>query len=138
MYYSDMSPYEYTVSAVGSNRVVNVGWLERNYLFQTGEVPAALLPAIARLIPQMLNATRGIHLCSLCKHASMNELPTLRVLDRDYVLGSAEILVRGLDGTDFAAPNLIYHYIVEHKYLPPDAFCRALTCGADASVRSGL
>ena len=42
------------------------------------------------------------------------------------VLGSQEIRILGSDGIIYAAPNLIYHYVVDHNYLPPKEFIEAL------------
>jgi len=41
-------------------------------------------------------------------------------------LGSAEIRVVGQDGTVYAAPDLIYHYVVVHDYRPPEEFIQAV------------
>jgi hypothetical protein len=41
-------------------------------------------------------------------------------------LGDAEIRVTGRDGTVYAAPSLVAHYIAEHSYRPPDGFIEAL------------
>jgi hypothetical protein len=42
------------------------------------------------------------------------------------VLGSAEIRVKGAGGKVYAAPNLIYHYMKDCGYLPPQEFLGAL------------
>ena len=44
-------------------------------------------------------------------------------------LGSAEIRVFGDGGKIYAAPNLIYHYMIHHGYHPPREFFRALKNG---------
>jgi hypothetical protein len=44
-------------------------------------------------------------------------------------MGSAEIRVFARDGTAYAAPTLIYHYMKFHDHRPPDEFIRALTEG---------
>jgi hypothetical protein len=41
-------------------------------------------------------------------------------------VGDAEVRVRASNGTVYAAPNLIVHYVAEHKYRPPDAFLGAV------------
>ena len=38
------------------------------------------------------------------------------------LLGSAEIRVFGQNGKIYAAPNLIYHYMKDCGYLPPQEF----------------
>lgn len=45
------------------------------------------------------------------------------------LLGSGEIRVFNSAGDVFAAPNLIYHYILQHHYRPPDEFLRAVEHG---------
>ncbi|MCX7805518.1 MAG: hypothetical protein N3A38_10060 [Planctomycetota bacterium] len=43
-----------------------------------------------------------------------------------------EIRVLGRDGKIYAAPTLIYHYVVAHKYRPPQEFIDAvMTCEPD-------
>ena len=45
------------------------------------------------------------------------------------VSGSAEIRVRGANRV-YAAPELVYHYVVAHQYKPPREFIEAvLVCG---------
>jgi hypothetical protein len=41
-------------------------------------------------------------------------------------LGTAEIRVASDDGICFAAPTLIYHYVAEHGYRPPEQFVEAV------------
>jgi hypothetical protein len=47
------------------------------------------------------------------------------------LLGSAEIRVPGKDGKVYAAPNLIYHYIKDCGYLPPQEFIDAVALMPD-------
>jgi len=42
----------------------------------------------------------------------------------ECLLGSAELWIPGTE-TLFAAPDLIVHYVREHRYLPPEAFRQA-------------
>lgn len=37
----------------------------------------------------------------------------------------AEIRAEGEDGACYAAPDLVIHYIAEHRYCPPEEFCQA-------------
>jgi len=41
-------------------------------------------------------------------------------------LGYAEIRVFGERGRIYAAPNLLYHYVIVHHYKPPEEFVHAL------------
>ncbi len=44
-------------------------------------------------------------------------------------LGYAEIRVFGKRGKSYAAPNMLYHYVTDHHYKPPDEFIEALKAG---------
>src|SRR5215831_16890956 len=50
-----------------------------------------------------------------------------------FILGSAEIRVFGNNGHIFAGPDLIFHYMQEHHYLPPDIFVQAVMTQAGPS-----
>lgn len=57
------------------------------------------------------------------------------------MLGSAEIRVIDVDNkTIYASPDLILHYIINHNYLPPDNFIRAVINGVkpDSELYSKL
>jgi hypothetical protein len=46
------------------------------------------------------------------------------------LLGSAEVRVFDPEGkAAFAAPNLLYHYVAVHHYLPPAEFLAAIASG---------
>ena len=80
-------------------------------------------------------------LCDLCR--SNVRQPSLRILPEKPLywrevevrngkakrLGSAEIRVFGADGSVYAAPTLLYHYVSVHHYKPPDEFMRAMKEG---------
>jgi hypothetical protein len=64
-----------------------------------------------------------MHGCHFCK-----EYP-VRITDSDgeFSLGDGEIRVPAKDEeVTYVSPNLIYHYVVAHHYLPPDVFLEAL------------
>lgn len=44
----------------------------------------------------------------------------------DLLVGGAEIRVRAKDGVVYAAPDMIVHYVLAHRYLPPAAFVEAV------------
>jgi hypothetical protein len=44
----------------------------------------------------------------------------------EWLLGAAEIHVDGDDGSAYAAPSLIVHYVREHGYRPPRQFRAAV------------
>jgi hypothetical protein len=68
---------------------------------------------------------RGFHVCNLCRAAPVKPL-VVENQGRRISLGASEIRVGARTGTIFAAPDLIYHYVREHGYLPPTEFVRAV------------
>ena len=100
-----------------------IGWLG-NRPISTGEVPPGF---VARLIEIAFtcrkNVTRGSFGCRYC---SMRDLRISADGKRTFPLGSAEIWVPTNDSTVYCAPNLVVHYVREHKYQPPQAFIDAV------------
>ena len=101
-----------------------VGWLTQKHPFATGKVPGKFL---ARLVlhsqPQhRVFAVPTPQRCRLCGE-------TVMLSDGDR-LGSAELRIIG-ETEIYATPDLIYHYVTEHNYLPPDEFIDAVLHGAD-------
>jgi transposase len=64
----------------------------------------------------------------LCEEVHLNLAYRFRGL-----LGTSEIRVLSRDGTIYAAPTLIYHYMKIHHYKPPEEFIRALYEGLTPS-----
>jgi hypothetical protein len=122
-YYPDLSPYEYRQpSAI--DHVLNIGWLDASHPFRTGIVPNEVLTAVLRLCQSPVNRTRGFHVCQLCNSPMFGV--TIEIEGKIISLGSAEIRVTGEENKTYASPDLIYHYMKEHQYSPPEEFLRAL------------
>lgn len=123
MYYPDFTPYCYFEGKREPN-LLNVGWLESQHPFPRRKASEALLDALFEKCLTMVNATRGVHECQFC------DVPTRGVEvsrhGKEIFLGHAEIRVEAKDGRIYAAPNLIYHYVLEHDYDPPQEFVEAL------------
>lgn len=125
-YFRDGSPYEYLGAT--ENSAVNVGWLDRRHPFATGKTPTAFVSMLARLCEEPVGMTRGWHSCNLCDERAPQPGPTSVTVDgADVLVGSAEIRVTGADGAVFAAPNMIVHYVADHRYLPPMEFVNTVT-----------
>jgi hypothetical protein len=101
-------------------RLLNIGWLDLSHQFHRGCVPAGFLKRLASFCELAVAQTRGFHECEFC------QAPTLPLIEGGLKLGSAEIRVFADDGTIFAAPNLILHYVSAHDYCPPPAFIDAV------------
>jgi hypothetical protein len=97
---------------------LNVGWLERGRHFPVGDVPASFIARLELLHAHgATQATRGRHDCDLCR---------LQDQDDEGAWGHAELRAVAADGTRFAAPILVLHYVRVHRYAPPQAFVDAV------------
>lgn len=124
-YYEDLSDYEYFEEDYRRG-TRNVGWLDADHPFATAEPSAELLDALWAYCKVSIAQTRGIHECELCARDSAYDAE--RGGER-LLLGSSEIRVFADAGDIYAAPTLIYHYVVAHHYAPPAAFVRAVLAG---------
>ena len=130
-YFADLTPYRYRADVDGS--ALNVGWLGAGHDVPQGSVPEGFAGALAELArKERVNQTRGWHVCDLAG-CPLTGHAVVRWDDMEMVLGSAEIWPVGADGTVYAAPNLIHHYVVDHGYRPPDEFIAAVLGGGDRS-----
>ncbi|WP_394844963.1 hypothetical protein LZC95_48920 [Pendulispora brunnea] len=129
MWFEDLTPYTYGQAKSTSPSTLNVGWLERGQDYPAGEVPAAFSGRLAQLVEHArTQATRGMHRCDLCPSGENEQHPQ----------GQAEIRAVGADGTPFAAPSLIHHYVTVHRYQPPVVFIAAVMRSAHLEVDDAL
>ncbi|MFE0099856.1 hypothetical protein [Streptomyces sp. NPDC059009] len=127
--YDDMSTYQYAPDTVPSGTVaLNVGWLERDTAFQVGETPAGFLESLLRVTRDYPAAKmRGWHRCSLPHENDEAAYPyRVRLADVHIALGGAEVRVYTPEGKLLSAPDLVYHYVKDHNYLPPEEFIEAV------------
>jgi hypothetical protein len=80
--------------------------------------------------------TRGLHSCTFCTLCTLPNSSFVRH-DTKLLLGSGEIRVFGATGDAFAAPNLIYHYILEALALVLDWDGTRLSGALPAAYQSG-
>ncbi|WP_426746927.1 hypothetical protein VZQ01_03915 [Myxococcus faecalis] len=122
-HFEDLSPCAYFPG--GDDRLVAVGWLEREHPFPRGEVDADFFAALVRLCvePWQPVVFAGRHACSLCRFSGG---PGALSYDSLTVsLGSANVFVP--DGTRvFVAPTTVLHYLDAHGYTPPREFQEAV------------
>lgn len=117
-YYPDLSEYSYYEH---DQPMVNVGWLGRGHDFVKGDVDRQTLATILTLADLQQNVMRGVHDCEFCDIESPQRIPA--PVEKGYVsLGMGEIRVESVKGVVYSAPSLIYHYIRDHRYLPPEEF----------------
>jgi len=134
-YFPDGAPYTYKVAGApytvfeDSSQVICVGWLDAGHPFPTGAVDEDFLAALRYLcVNHQAVVTRGFHECNLgdCTARPSWPLIMLRFDDHEAPLGIAEIRVEQENGVEIAAPTLIYHYVTDHQYRPPDYFVDAV------------
>jgi len=106
--------------------LVNIGWLDGSHPYPTGSVSDTLLERLWPYCRYCIQEFRGVHTCEICHEPGFIKV---RRGAEELLLGSAEIRVPGQGGVVYAAPNFIYHYIVEHQYRPPQAFIDAVMQG---------
>ncbi|KOY87745.1 hypothetical protein AD998_17855 [bacterium 336/3] len=129
MYFKDYSKYSYNLG-VELEKVKNIGWISHEFPFSVGESNNAFKKKLLEIIfLKDCNRMRGVHICDICQenyylfvHKSGHILKSknLSIPQKDTkLLGHSEICIPSKDG-DFvyASPTLIYHYILEHHYLP--------------------
>jgi hypothetical protein len=123
-YYKDLTRYEYSNDPFKrAGELYNVGWLERCASYPKGAIDPDLTAKLLALCKFPVNRYMGWHGCHFC-----SECP-LRITDSEgeFCLGDGEIRVPAKDErVTYVAPNLIYHYVVTHEYLPPDVFLDSL------------
>jgi hypothetical protein len=107
-----------------SGSFVRVGWLDKMIPLNTGTADDVFLLKLRKRYHARTNQTRGYHLCPFCANPEFG-VP-MELEGKQFKLGSAEIHVKDPSGRIFVAPDLIYHYIVVHKYVPPREFIDAV------------
>jgi hypothetical protein len=123
--YPDLSPYTY-LPEFDAGSPVNVGWLGPDTAFPAGTVPERLLARLGKLTRLSIVQTRGLYDCDSCPP---NQSVYETIEGNLYRPGSAEIRVFSPDGAVYACPDMLYHYVKEHNYLPPDEFPESLAQG---------
>jgi hypothetical protein len=123
-YYPDLSPYVYKPRGTEGN-TLNVGWLDAEHTYPRGTLSEAFVERLWAFCRKKMLQARGFHTCELC------EIPAQEPFQAQHgaeilSLGWAEIRVFGAEGCVYAAPNLIYHYVVDHYYRPPEEFIQAV------------
>jgi hypothetical protein len=124
-YFNDLSEYTYDLEFARPG-TITVGWLDREHSFRASLPSDEILTLLWTFCSTSVALTRGLHACEFCPSGSayFSERNGKRLL-----LGAAEIRVFSDGGRIYAAPNLIYHYVLIHHYQPPEEFVKALCKG---------
>ena len=106
-------------------RTLAVGWLATGQPFTSGSFPDDAFACLVDLFRSPDLVAFGVHYCELCSPTANDDLDGAG-LSGIVPDGSTVILVEGADGTVYAAPELIQHYVRDHGYAPPQEFTAAL------------
>lgn len=108
-----------------SSGFIYLGWLDREHPFPKGRVDSSFLQKLALHYCHRVRQSRGLHICQLCTERRFGI--RLEIGGVVLTLGSAEIAIRDGSGRVYVAPDLLYHYVAEHQYLPPTEFIDAVS-----------
>lgn len=132
-YYQDLTPYEYSPDPLVDPRPLNVGWLSREMPFEKGVTSQQFKDRLLEFCSDelVINIMRGFHACEFCnlsyeQWADKRNKPGEK--NHWASIGDGEIRVLGKSAV-YAAPSLIYHYVIDHQYKPPDEFVEAVLTG---------
>lgn len=115
-YYTDLSEYIYSKENLHLN-ALNIGWLDNEHTYSLGETSEKFIDRLFEICCSPISKSRGWHPCPFCKEYPVKA----QRKDRALILGAAEIKVQGKNAI-YISPDLIYHYVVSHKYHPPKEF----------------
>ena len=130
-YFKDLTPYQYLANEPLTPKPLNIGWLNIEIPFETGFTSQEFQVKLLKFCSDeyIVLIARGFHPCEICKLSDEQwyEEQKGRYVDKAHwaSIGDGEIRVLG-NSAIYAAPALIYHYIVEHQYKPPDEFIEAV------------
>jgi len=132
-YFPDLTRYAYGRNSIpGGEDDLNVGWLEAGHVFPTATPGDGLVDALLVCATRAAREYRGLHVCDLCPRiGSFADLVVTMTVDgRRVLLGNGEVRVHASDGSWYAAPTLVAHYVAEHHYAPPTPFVDAVIARA--------
>ena len=122
----DMSKCE--VQCNDNLSILNIGWIGHNTAYSLGDAPHDFIEKLRKLIinsesfpfKPIVWRSRGQDRCPVCQLRDL----VLEEGENIEILGSSEFFIPcySKDKSYFIAPSLIYHFITEHKYLPPQQF----------------
>lgn len=124
-HYADLSEYCYHDGRYYAPGTVNIGWLDAGHEFERCTPTDEVLNRLWEFCKVSVAQMRGGHACEFCSERS--DYPQWG--GERLLLGTSEIRVFSRAGAIYAAPTLIFHYMRDHSYRPPDEFVRALIDG---------
>lgn len=135
-------------------KVINVGWLDKGMPYVKGSISDDLVRKLkdvtfldlrvaderkrgvfdkkAAVLVHLMHVRGAPHPCPFCSQENgvISLKPDGQEVykgDREMVLGKNEICIPSVrKGYFFSFPTMLYHYVVEHGYLPPAEFLESV------------
>ena len=98
-----------------------VGWLDANHPYPKGNSTDIFVQNLWHRCKNPPIKHFGYHVCGLCGHDENNWGIRIDNGQEQFDVGNGDIIVFGQEDI-YVAPNMIYHYVVNHNYQPPDSF----------------
>jgi hypothetical protein len=126
-WFEDLSPCGYWGPKVFITPPTAVGWLEEDHIFTKGRAPSSTLFKLCDFLVDNWEPFeliyRGYHACSMCGLYGNYE----NAFGHKFTMGCRNLFIPSANNDFlFAAPSMIFHYMIEHDYLPPDSFIEAV------------
>ena len=125
-FFSDLTLYQYLDSDESHELpLLNIGWLSNSKPYPKGETSDEFQEKLLTFcfFEHTVNNCLGYHTCPFCKSPQTPMI--IQRGNRRAYLGNGEIRVAGKSAV-YAAPTLVYHYVIAHRYRPPDEFIDAV------------
>lgn len=119
MFVKDLTAHPFTKET----ELLAVGWLDTNSTFVRGEVSTEFINKLWSFIKNPRISTLGRHYCDFCGDYSRATIAEYQ--DEKRMLGSSHTYVLG-NKSVYLIPDLIFHYVQNHDYIPPQEFINAL------------
>ena len=113
-----------------------IGWLGKKSMFEKGVTSDEFRIKLLEYCKDdnVILICLGHHICEFCVVTTepWYSLSVERYGQNTSLLGqgNGEIRIPGKN-VNYAAPSMIYHYVVEHNYKPPDEFIEAVIIGPE-------
>jgi hypothetical protein len=123
--FPDLTPYSREIGPHTLKGVFNVGWLNINSEFPTGEVPDGFVDRLKEIAGSfgpfrpLVEQIRELPRCDVCGAIEMNDA-------RGGVIRNAELWIPG-NGVLYASPLAMIHFIELHGYCPPEDYIDAVS-----------
>ena len=127
-FFPDLTPFEYKLE-VPIPGVLNIGWLHRKHKFTVGDINEKFQNKLKSFILNhddgkvLINRLKaGVHMCPFCDKVDL-------ILDADgkqTYLTWAILWIPSENNCFYASPAMLYHYIDEHNYKPPQEYVDAV------------